>query len=403
MAADPGIAPLKPVSPLSRRGFLSATLAACLSVPARGQSAAAATPRVLRIAKAGFDGKAPGPEFRVKRGEEFAVRVVNELDEPTAIHWHGLRLPNAMDGAPPLTQAPITPGASFDYRFVAPDAGTFWYHSFHPTHAELFGAFIVEETAPPAIDQDVTLLLAKPGKDSAFTVNGTPSFDIRARTNERVRLRLINTSYDQVIELRVVGLRTFVMAADGQPAQPFAAREGRLILGPGNRTDVFIDCTLVAGGSSAITLEHAGNSLGIVSITCQAGEPARTMPRDVPRPLPPNPLPERMDFRDALRLELALGQSHPAKAATPLFAVKRRRTVMLGLSNPTSESTFIHLHGHSFRLLDGLDDGWKPFWLDTMPMAPQGKARIAFVADNPGKWLIEGLGSGGAPIWFEVS
>ncbi|MGB8741256.1 MAG: multicopper oxidase domain-containing protein, partial [Xanthobacteraceae bacterium] len=55
-----------------------------------------------------------------------------------------------------------------------------------------------------------------------------------------------------------------------------------------------------------------------------------------------------------------------------------------------AENGFIHLHGHSFRLLDALDDGWKPFWLDTMPVAPGGKARIAFVADDPGKWLIEG-------------
>ena len=74
---------------------------------------------------------------------------------------------------------------------------------------------------------------------------------------------------------------------------------------------------------------------------------------------------------------------------------------MLGVSNPGSENSFIHLHGHCFRLLDALDDGWKPFWLDTMPLTARGKARIAFVADNPGKWLIEGLN--GANAWFEVT
>jgi FtsP/CotA-like multicopper oxidase with cupredoxin domain len=369
----------------------------------RGQSQPPAKPRLLRITKTGFDGTAPGPEFRVKRGEEFAVHVLNEFDEPTAIHWHGVRLANVMDGAPPLTQAPIASGASFEYRFVAPDAGTFWYHPFHPISAELCGAFIVEETTPLAIDQDLTLLFAKPSTDSACTVNGAATLDIRARANERVRLRLLNTSADQLLELRVAGLRTFVMATDGQPAQPFVARDGRLILGPGNRTDVFVDCTLMPGRSSTIMVEHAGDSVAIATIACETGEAGRAMPRDAPQPLPPNPLPERMDFRDAFRLETPAGQARAVPTEpSPLFRVKRGRTVMLGLSNPTSESAVIHLHGHSFRLLDALDDGWKPFWLDTMPIAPRGKARIAFVADNPGKWRIEGLGPG-LGSWFEVS
>ncbi|MGB6759704.1 MAG: multicopper oxidase domain-containing protein [Xanthobacteraceae bacterium] len=86
-------------------------------------------------------------------------------------------------------------------------------------------------------------------------------------------------------------------------------------------------------------------------------------------------------------MDTAIGHT---KNDAPLFAVKRGRTITLGLSNPGAENGFIHLHGHSFRLLDALDDGWKPFWLDTMPVAPGGKARIAFVADDPGKWLIEG-------------
>jgi FtsP/CotA-like multicopper oxidase with cupredoxin domain len=74
---------------------------------------------------------------------------------------------------------------------------------------------------------------------------------------------------------------------------------------------------------------------------------------------------------------------------------------MLGIANPTAANANMHLHGHSFRLLDALDDGWKPFWLDTMPIAPGGNTRIAFVADNPGKWLIEGLY--GSNAWFEVA
>ena len=91
-----------------------------------GASASGADP-ALR-----YDGSLPGPTLRAKRGEELRVRLVNALAEPTGVHWHGVRLPNAMDGAPPLTQPAVEPGASFDYRFRPPDAGTFWYHAASP-------------------------------------------------------------------------------------------------------------------------------------------------------------------------------------------------------------------------------------------------------------------------------
>ncbi len=91
----------------------------------------------------------PGPTLRVRRGDEVKVRVVNRLAQPTAVHWHGLRLDNRMDGVPHLTQAPIAPGASFDYRFTAPDAGTFWYHPHWHASEQLgrglHGLLIVDE------------------------------------------------------------------------------------------------------------------------------------------------------------------------------------------------------------------------------------------------------------------
>jgi FtsP/CotA-like multicopper oxidase with cupredoxin domain len=257
---------------------------------------------------------------------------------------------------------------------------------------------------PVDVDHDVTLIFAaaRANDDQTFTVNGAKNFEIRARANERLRLRLLNFSAVQILELRVAELRTFVMATDGEPAQPFAARDGRLLLGPGNRTDVFIDCTLTPGSEAPITIETAGGSAPIATIACEAGALGRTARREDPKPLPPNPLPERMDFQNALRFDAAIGRTNAAKPNVPLFTVRRGRTVALGISNSTSENNSIHLHGHSFRLLDSLDDGWKPFWLDTMPVEPWGKARIAFVADNPGKWLIEGLGTG-ADTWFEAN
>ena len=384
-----------------------------MGVPARGQTPAPAQPRILRVTKSGYDGQVPGPELRVKRGEAVWVRAVNELDAPTAIHWHGVRLVNAMDGAPPLTQTPIAPGASFDYRFVAPDAGTFWYHPAQQTNARLYGALLVAEPEPLDADREFTLILTGPAAgddnkfDNKFYVNGTDDATLAAPAHARVRLRLLNATASRILRLRVADLRVVVMATDGQPAQPFAARDGQLTLGPGNRVDVFIDWPAAPEAAALMTIE--GTNAGaapIAKLISQAGAAGRVTQREDPKPLPANPLPERMDFRDAFRLETTIGQVRAAKAGAPLFSVRRGRTVMLGLSNPASENAFIHLHGHSFRLLDALDDGWKPFWLDTMPIAPEGKSRIAFVADNPGKWLIEGLD--GARIddqkaWFEVT
>ena len=148
----------------------------------------------------GYNGTVPGPTLRVKRGDELRVRLVNELAEPTTIHWHGLRLPNAMDGVPQLTQPAVAPGASFDCRFRPPDAGTFWYHAFVPGQVDkgLHGALIVEEAEPIDVDRDVVLLLGMPaaadGASAPVLVNGALRPDIPVKTGERLRLRLINAT-----------------------------------------------------------------------------------------------------------------------------------------------------------------------------------------------------------------
>jgi len=100
---------------------------------------------------------------RVKQGEELRIRLVNDLAEPTVVHWHGLRLPNAMDGVPHLTQSPIAPGETFAYEFDVPDAGTYWYHphqrSFEQVGRGLYGQLIAEERQPIEVDRDITWVL----------------------------------------------------------------------------------------------------------------------------------------------------------------------------------------------------------------------------------------------------
>ncbi|TMJ37783.1 MAG: multicopper oxidase family protein, partial [Alphaproteobacteria bacterium] len=106
-----------------------------------------------------YNGTMPGPVLRFRQGEPVRIIVANGLDQDTTVHWHGIRLPNAMDGVPGLTQPPIKPGETFTYEFTPPDAGTFWYHphanSLQQIGRGLAGALIVEERQHVAVDRDL--------------------------------------------------------------------------------------------------------------------------------------------------------------------------------------------------------------------------------------------------------
>src|SRR6188472_906679 len=154
--------------PVSRRWFIGAGAAIAGSGLPPGAAAQPAADgfRLLRAgalpsAGLGYDGIAPGPTLRVRRGDELRVRLANDLAAPTSVHWHGIRLPNAMDGVPQLTQPAAAPGASFDYRFRPPDAGTFWYHADAAGQADrgLAGPLIVEEAQLVDVDRDIAVVL----------------------------------------------------------------------------------------------------------------------------------------------------------------------------------------------------------------------------------------------------
>jgi FtsP/CotA-like multicopper oxidase with cupredoxin domain len=379
--------------PLSRRALLAGTglvAAATIGPTAPAASQTANSGFLVLRARSGQ----PGPALRLRRGEELRVRLHNDTAEPTAIHWHGVRLVNAMDGVPGLTQTPVAPGATFDYRFAVPDAGTFWYHAPVTMTGERlrgpFGSLQVDEREPVAVDRDHLLLVDdRPTADLAG--------DLRLRRNERLRLRLINAT-GRLLRLRLERLSAWVMAIDGQPSEPFQARDGRVALGPGNRVDLFSVATLAAGQTAALMAEDERGERALLWLPHSEQPPLRPAPLPAPGPLPSNGLPERMDFRSALRPELSIGTERTTDAA-PLFRARRGSTVVLACANREDEPRVLHVHGHSFRLLDRLDDGWKPFWLDTAVVPPRQTQRIAFVADNPGKWLIEAEPS---VAWFEV-
>ena len=216
-----------------------------------------------------YGGSVPGPEIRLRQGESLRVSVENRLAQDTTVHWHGLRIPNAMDGAPYVTQPPIQPGDSFTYQFTPPDAGTYWYHP-HADSAEqvgrgLMGALIIEEPQPLPVDRDVVWVLGdfRLNDDASIaggfgnrmemsmsgrigntvTINGRVPDRLTVRSGERIRLRLINAAPARIFGLEFKGHHPLVVAFDGQPVEPHAPEGGRVVLGPAMRTDLILDMT----------------------------------------------------------------------------------------------------------------------------------------------------------------
>ncbi len=318
---------------LSRRGFLagSAAAGAALSL----QPAWADTHRAFTLRAASgrarlvpepwgesdvwcYGGTVPGPEIRVRQGDRLRIAVENALDEETTVHWHGLRVPNAMDGVPHLTQAPIAPGETFTYEFDAVDAGTFWYHphqrSFEQVGRGLYGALIVEEANPPRVDRELVWVLDdwRLTQDAAIsddfggfhdmshagrlgntvTINGRVPDALPVRAGERIRLRLINAANARIFALDFGDLAPQVIALDGQPVTPHAAPGGRVVLGPAMRADLMLDVTAAPGATiSVIDRFFAQDAYTLVDLTV-AETPLRDTAPDWSMELPSNPLPE---------------------------------------------------------------------------------------------------------------
>jgi hypothetical protein len=354
------------------------------------------------------------PDFRFTRGDivEVGWAGFKGHGDLAMLNWRGI------DGAPevgPLPARLVETAKPMPLRH----AGTFLCElgllgdgQAQPSRAY---AVVVRESEPVAVDRDEVLLIedwrirpdgtgVSPGSDPAdamsiHTVNGRISPDFSARTNERVRLRIINGCQRSVVAVKLEALDVRVMAIDGQPSEPFPARNGAVVLAPGGRVDAFIDVTATDGAETPILLHDGKEARPIGRIRVAGGPPIRPTPLPAAPPLPSNGLPERLDLKSATRVDLPLGGPSgdwvaPAKfvaTAPPAFRARTGRTVVLALTNRAAIATVFHLHGHHFRLLDRLDDGWKPFWLDTLAIEPGQTQRIAFQAEYPGRYLIESV------------
>lgn len=467
---------------MKRRELLQ-TLA-CAPALAVPHLAGAVTPRTLTAAPAtlaaagqtglpvwAYDGQVPGPVLRFKRGALLDLTLHNQLPDPSTIHWHGIRLPNAMDGVPGLTQAPVAPGQRFPYRFALPDAGTYWYHPHWGTPEQvergLAGALIVEDDAPPPVDLDLVWLLddwrldangriaenfynfhdvAHAGRlGQRLTVNGQVDLVQALQSGQRIRLRLINAANARIFALSLEGLSAWLIARDGIPAATAVPWEGELLLGPGMRTDFIIDASKPGRHVLKDSYGRGERALATLEVSGKA-----SAARPAPQPAQREPLPEP-DLARALEQRMLLGggamsrdgwpqestaerearrqrQLQGSREASPVwtingqahmshdrehaahaseFRVPRGGSVRLTFENNTAWWHPMHLHGHHFRVLsrNGEPLPERP-WRDTVLMAPRDRVEVAFVAENPGYWLIHchvlEHHAGGLGTMFEV-
>lgn len=228
-----------------------------------------------------YGGTMPGPELRVTEGDLVRVFLQNTLPVPTTIHWHGVDVPNAMDGVPGLTQEAVPPGGSFTYEFTATNPGTRWYHTHQDSEVQtalgLFGPLVIEPRTPPpgavvysreytytlsewslaltpaVATGEASLPLIGPGAPHAkqldfdfFLINGKAHdaiSPILLRPDERVRVRLINAgALHHTIHSH--GHSFKVIATDGNFVPPAAqVVKDSVTLGPSERVDIELHAT----------------------------------------------------------------------------------------------------------------------------------------------------------------
>ena len=402
----------------------------------------------------GFNGKVPGPLLRMRKGETARIAVTNQLPpgNVTTVHWHGMRVPNAMDGVPLITQDPISVGETFNYTFPLVDSGTFWYHphqaSFEQVARGMFGGFIVEEEKPIAVDREEVWVLndfkveanGRQVEDfgrveslggggrlgNLFMLNGTQagaSRRLEIRKGERIRLRLINASSARIYLLDFVGHKPRVVAYDGQAVTPHEVAQGLLTLGPGSRVDLVLDGTGDPGQNFAI-VDRRDRGYRIATIAYSKrpalrsrllGDPIQVTPNELPEPDPAKATEHFIVFEGGLLGKPTIGlvdgqvtemsevmtkrglywtmnyvaEHENALLHTPLFSFRKGEHVVLKMVNETEFEHPMHLHGHFFRVLRQND---RPTahreWRDTVMVTPRGSVDVAFVADNEGEWMF---------------
>ena len=390
------------------------------------------------------------PVIRLSLGDRLEAELDNRLPragEHTSIHWHGIRLPNDQDGVPFLVQTPVAPSESFRYSFVPPDTGTYFFHT-HCNATEqmgrgLTGVLIVDGDAPAPYAADETVFLRDwlidaeaQGFRSFYTTrgasragtygnvrsaNGAGEAELRLPAGADCRLRLINGDPTRIMELAVIDAEAAVIAVDGIAVAPFPL--ATWLLGPGMRLDLVVRAP-AEGGEARIVDGKLGEPVPLVRLIGTGATLAAARPFD-PAPLragrvrePDIDAAERLAFvfaagsaasvvpvadpLDALLLGSICASSNTfwtingtawpgsdhSRIPPPLARLGLGRSYVFSLKNASKLLHPIHVHGHSFKVLGSDKRALPAHHADTVVLLPDETLDVAFVADNPGRWMF---------------
>ncbi len=391
----------------------------------------------------GFNGSTPGPTIRVRKGGSVKVRFENALKQSSAIHWHGIRIDNKMDGVPGLTQSRVSSGNDFLYDFVVPDAGTYWYHSHDRSWEQvargLYGALIVEEENPLLVDHDIIVFVddwrlnrdgsqagdfenirdqAHAGRMGNFAKAIFQGVTSPIKLNQRVRLRFINVATDRIFPLQLAGVSGKIVAYDGMPLET-PEPINNLTLAPAQRADIIADVT---GEKIEVDFRTRDGLLRLGSLPVQ-GLVDPTVKTEIF--LAMSNRYEAPDLKNAVQLTLQMeggamslrGMMGGMRGGnvwafngisgmtdTPFHKFKVGQTGVIKLVNDTRFPHAIHLHGHHFQ---AITSGIMSPLRDTILVDARKTITIACVFDNPGKWLLHchmlAHQAAGMKTWIEVA
>lgn len=371
-----------------------------------------------------YNDQIPGPLLRGTQGTRLDVTVTNQLKEPTSVHWHGLRIDNAMDGVPEVTQDPIKPGETFTYRLDLEEAGTFWYHphfnSGEQLERGLKGPLIVDEVRSQPWSRDLVWMiddwrmqqngtiyphfnirpdLMHDGRwGNIITVNGKvkPDFDILP--GERIRLRLINGANARVLYQSLPGLNPVVIAVDGRPVSNFFPFKD-FILSPGNRVDLDITIPKDAGGKTFILEDRFTRSRITLAQFRVKDEKPVTPPIIQPELMTDFIPPELFDGLPVAKtwhlnvvrggkfgIGWAMNQRLWPNADTADFKIGE--PIVLKFVNQSTRLHPMHIHGAFFRVLkiNGIKHP-EAFTRDTVLVGPRETIEIGLVPEHKGVWM----------------
>jgi FtsP/CotA-like multicopper oxidase with cupredoxin domain len=394
-----------------------------------------------------YGGGVPGPLIRAPRGGRLIVHFTNRLPEETTIHWHGVRLTADMDGVPGHSQPAVPPGGSFDYSFIVPDSGLFWYHPHVDSAAQvgdgLYGALLVEPRPedghgdhpadrpadPPDLGPELVLILSdvfttedgklgdpKSGGDlgtlfgregNLVLVNGRVGPTVLARPGQRQRWRIVNAAKTRYFQLAITGHGFTRIGSDGGLI-PAARESEMLVLTPGERVDVLVTPRGEPGAVLPVRWVPFDRGFGSTEFRPEVesfyvrltdDEPIIDAPPPLPSPLRTIvPLDLTVATQRALSLtrttvdgSLVLGiDGLPSWEAQPLHA-RVGDTELWSITNATEWDHPIHLHGFFFQVLDPQTGALAPApeWKDTVNV-PRGQTRSFAVhyQDRPGMWMF---------------